>query len=178
MNPILLSALGCLAALSVEAQGIFSANNNYTPIGASDRALIRCGHGVPVSKAVGRVEFVLPDGRSLTPGGAAGVPLLANGLFSITGITVPGVPVGGTANIIVRAWDSSTGPTYYDALLRGEVNVTITDLGGGIKPPATFALNSNFTGITFMFCVVPEPSTYALAVVGVVGVLLAARRRP
>lgn len=180
MKPALLSSLGLVAAFAVEAQGVFNSNNNYTPAGATSRAFVRClGDGVPLPKAVGRIEYVLPDGTSLTPGGRAGVPLVADGLFFINLITVPGVPVGGTANIIVRAWDSSTGATYDAALARGQVSVTITDLGGGNKPPATFALNSNFTGMQFLFpaCIIPEPSTYALAVMGAMGLFLVARRK-
>lgn len=174
MKPILLSALGCVAARSVEAQGVFNGNSYYTPAGSSTPAMVTDLTGAPVSKAVGKVEFVLLDGTSLSPGGSAGVSLTADGLFGISGVTVPGVPIGGTATLVVRAWDSSTGRTYNEAFLPGAVVVTISRLGGGTTPPATFALNSNFTGVQF---VIPEPSTHALAVVGVVGMFLAARRK-
>lgn len=176
MNKLLLTALGVVAAFAAQAQGVFNANNNFTPTGASGRALIfDVGGSTALSKATGKVEFVLPDGTSLTAGGSAGVSLAADGLFFINGVTVPGVGVGGTANIIVRAWDSATGATYDAALERASANVTVTGLGGGTTPPATFALNSNFTGLTL--AVVPEPSTYALAAAGAVGLFLVARRK-
>lgn len=175
MNKLLLTALGVVAAFAAQAQGVFNANNNFTPTGAAERAFIKDVGGANLSKATGKVEFVLADGTSLTAGGSAGVSLTADGLFFINGVTVPGVGVGGTANIIVRAWDSSTGATYDAALERASANVTVTGLGGGTTPPATFALNSNFTGLTL--AVVPEPSTYALAAAGAVGLFLVARRK-
>ncbi len=185
MKPALFSILGLTAVVAVEAQGVFNANNNYVPPGASSRALIwdysNSGSGPPLSKSTGRVEFLLLDGTYLTPGGRAGVPLVANGLFFINGVVVPGVPVGGTAHIIVRAWDSSTGAFWDSALERNCAPIIITGLGGGDIPPATFAMNSNFQGLQLggpgHGCI-PEPSTYALAAIGAVGVLLAARRRP
>jgi hypothetical protein len=175
MNKLILTALGVAAAFAAQAQGVFNANNNYTPTGAAGRAFVVDVGGANLSKATGKVEFVLPDGTSLTPGGSAGVSLAADGLFFINGVTVPGVAVGGNANIIVRAWDSATGATYDAALERASVAVTVTGLGGGTTPPATFALNSNFTGLTL--AVVPEPSTYALAAAGAVGLFLVARRK-
>lgn len=175
MNKLLLTALGVVAAFAAQAQGVFNANNNFTPTGAATRAFVVDVGGANLSKATGKVEFVLADGTSLTAGGSAGVALAADGLFFINGVTVPGVAVGGTANIIVRAWDSATGATYNDALERAEVAVTVTGLGGGTTPPATFALNSNFTGL--QLAVVPEPSTYALAAMGAVGLFLVARRK-
>jgi hypothetical protein len=174
MNKLILTALGVVAAFAAQAQGVFNANNNYTPTGAAGRAFIVDVGGANLARETGKVEFILPDGTSLT-GGSAGRALVAPGLFSINDVVVPGVATGGTANIIVRAWDSSTGATYDSALERAQVSVTIGPLGGGTTPPATFSLNSNFTGL--QLAVVPEPSTYALAAAGAVGLFLVARRK-
>jgi hypothetical protein len=165
MNKLFLTALGVAAAFAAQAQGVFNANNNFTPTGASSRAFVLDVGGTPLSKATGKVEF-LYNGTSLTANGSAGVSLTADGLFFINGTVVPGVPGGGSANIIIRAWDSSTGATFDAALERGQVSVTFTGLAEGTTPPPVLSA-TGFSGI--QLAVVPEPSTYALAAAGAVG---------
>ena len=174
-----LIALSLFSTLSALAQGTFNASNNFTDPGASTRAFIFKADGMtPVSKAIGRVEILnAADSSTLSPGGAAGVPLTLDGLFFINGLSVPGVPTGGTANIIVRAWDVSTGPTWDEALSRTPIVqglITVSNLGGGATPAATFAANSNWVGLAFG---IPEPSTVALAALGVAGLFFVARRK-
>lgn len=180
MNKLLLTTFGMFAALSAFAQGTFNASNNYTVPGASTKAFVFATDGTtPLAKANGKVTIQnAADGSFLSPGGAAGVSLAADGLFFINGLSVPGTATGGSANIIIRAWDSSTGATWNDALIRTPVAsglITVSSLGGGPTPPATFAANSNFAGLTVE--VVPEPSTVALAALGVAGLFFVARRK-
>ena len=138
--------LGILLACTAAAQGTFNANNNFTPGGASTKAFILDETGNVLAKAKGRVE-VLFGNTTLSPKGTAGVPLTLDGLFFINGLAVPGVPTGGTATLAVRAWDVSSGATYDTALVRAMTWVTITSLGGGTTPPATFGNNSDFKGL-------------------------------
>lgn len=182
MNKLLLTTLSLFAALSAFAQGTFNASNNFTVPGASTRAFIFNpvpNNTTPVLKANGRVQIINPaDGSTLSPGGAAGVPLTLDGLFFINGLSVPGAGTGSSANILVRAWDASTGATWADAIVRSPANsglITVNNLGGGPTPAATFAANSNWTGLTLE--VVPEPSTVALAALGVAGLFFVARRK-
>ena len=89
----------------------------------------------------------------------------------------PGAGLGGTANLVVRAWDVTTGATYDAATARGSVNVVISSLGGGTTPPATFGNNSDFKGLKLESAIIPEPSTVALAALGVAGLFVMARRK-
>jgi len=177
MNKLLLTTLGMVAAVSAAyAQGTFNANNNFTPAGASAKAFVLDPNGSPLAKANGRVE-ILSGGTSLSPNGSAGVALTLDGLFFINGLVAPGAGLGGTANLVVRAWDVTTGATYDAATARGSVNVVISSLGGGTTPPATFGNNSDFKGLKLESAIIPEPSTVALAALGVAGLFVMARRK-
>jgi len=178
MNKLLLTTLGMVAAVSAAyAQGTFNANNNFTPAGASAKAFVLDPSGNPLAKANGRVE-ILSGGTSLSPNGSAGVALTLDGLFFINGLVAPNAGLGGTANLVVRAWDVTSGATYDAAKTRGSVNVVISSLGGGTPPPATFGNNSDFKGLKLEGGgVIPEPSTVALAALGVAGLFVMARRK-
>jgi hypothetical protein len=152
MKKLFLTSLGLIAGLLAYAQGTFNASNNYTVPGASQKAFVLTEAGLPVSKAVGKVQIInVADGSTLSPNGDAGVALTLDGLFFINGLVVPGVATGGSANILVRAWDSSTGATWATAAVKSPANsgiITVNSLGGGTTPAATFAANSNWVGLT------------------------------
>jgi len=101
-------------------------------------------------------------------------PLSGNnaGLFSGGTVAVPGIAGGSPASVIVRAWDNTTGASFDAATLKGSVAFDIASLGGAGTPPSTPAIMAGYTGITL----VPEPSTYALAALGL-GALLYFRRK-
>ncbi len=179
MRKLLVTSLGLMAGFSAFPQGNFNASNNYIPPGATEKAFILDGRtGLPLSKTVGKVQIINAiDGVTLSPLGDAGVALPLDGLFFINGLIVPGVPTGGTAYVIVRAWDSTTGDTWADAGCRSAPNsglVTVNNLSGGAAPPATFRDDSNFVGL--QVCPIPEPPTIALAVLGIAGLFLFGRR--
>lgn len=138
--------LGSLVEFAAVAQGTFNANNNFVTVGASSKAFVLDESGNPLAKAKGRVE-ILSGGVTLSPGGNLGVPLTLDGLFFINGMAVPGVGLGGTAIVVVRAWDVSSGATYDAALVRAMTIVTVNNLGGGTTPPASFGNNSDFKGL-------------------------------
>ncbi|MBM3901967.1 MAG: PEP-CTERM sorting domain-containing protein [Verrucomicrobia bacterium] len=175
MNKLLLTTLGMVAAVSAAyAQGTFNANNNFVPAGASAKAFILGTDGNALAKANGRVE-ILEGSTTLSPNGSAGVALTLDGLFFINGLASGSAGLGGTANLVVRAWDVTSGATYDTALVRGAVNVVVSSLGGGTTPPATFGNNSDFKGLSVS--VIPEPSTVAFAALGVAGLFVVARRK-
>lgn len=183
MKQPLLGLVAFMVVSVAHAQGTFNASNNYVPAGASYKAFIFGCDGL-LAKANGRVQIINPaDGSTLSPNGTAGVPLSLDGLFFINGLSVPGVPTGGTATIVVRAWDVASGATWGDATVRSGAGiglVTVTSLGGGTTPAATFAANSNFVGLLLGSPIegcIPEPAPMGLAVLGLVGLLCWPRQR-
>jgi len=98
------------------------------------------------------------------------------GYLNAIDVTVPGFGVGSSPIFVVRAWE--TGKTFATSANRGEhAPFTAGPLGGPQppNPPATPPdLGPGFTGFTI--APVPEPTTYALGVLGL-GALAMMRRR-
>lgn len=169
-----------LTSFAVHAQGTFNASNNFIPAGFTTKAFVLGGDCLPLSKTVGRVDVLdARDGSFLSPNGPAGIALTLDGLFFINGLSVPGVATGGSAQLVIRVWDSSTGSTYDGALARGQTLVTIRNLGGGSVPAATFAADSDFVGVELerLGEPCPEPSSVLLAALGMAGACWGFRRK-
>ncbi len=99
------------------------------------------------------------------------------GLFAGATVKVPFVAPGAYATIKVIVWDKNTGATYDTAILRGNLTFDIAKLGGSGSPPSLPAAMAGFTSfIAFGLACDPEPSTGALAVLGM-GLLLVFRRK-
>jgi hypothetical protein len=105
---------------------------------------------------------------------------LVNGRFTgnPSEITVPGLTAGQNGTFQIRAWSGNF--TSYEAALAGGALYTgnsgdFTNPTGGVgDPPTPASPLSGFTGMTVIG--VPEPSTLALAGLGL-GALLLIRRR-
>ena len=98
------------------------------------------------------------------------------GYLNAIDITVPGFAPGtSTALFVVRAWE--TGKTFATSTMTGQhAPFTSGPLGGPNppNPPLTPPdLGPNFTG----FVITPEPSTYALGVLGLGAVAMMRRRK-
>lgn len=91
--------------------------------------------------------------------------------------TLAGIAIGQTATLQVRVWDSVAFPAGYDAAVAGGgtrgasalFDYTVPAAG---SPPASYYME-NFT----RFNLVPEPSTIALGVLGLAGLLFIRRRK-
>lgn len=96
------------------------------------------------------------------------------GLFSGGTVAVPFLAPGATATVKIQSWDRSSGATFAAATVKAESPSFQYTLAGVGTPPSTpSALTAaQFAGLTL----VPEPSTYALAALGL-GALLYFRRK-
>ena len=184
------TVLGLVAAINVYGQGYFNPdtgkwrvpgtfnlNNNFVPVGATEKAYVLDITGKPADKDLTRIAVIYGNDGYLTPNGDEGVPLTLDGLFFINGLMVPVDQIGESATITIRAWDILTGLSWKDTALRTSVTVTINNLGGGLVPPATLANDSNFRGLDLRNCLIPEPSTYMMAGLGLVVLVMAVRKK-
>jgi len=174
MKKQLLAVLSLAAAFSALGQGTVNVNNNFNLPNSGPKAFVNLSPGVVLPKALGRVEVLDSGGQVISSvkdgtGNAFG----ADGLFFLGVTEVPGTVSGGSGSIVIRAWDSSSGSTYSLATAKAFQVVTLTGLGGGLTPTPTLGVAGNFAGLTL----VPEPSTIALAGLGLVGLFYVARRK-
>jgi WD40 repeat protein len=100
---------------------------------------------------------------------------------------VPGTNPGGTADLIVRAWDTRTGATYDEATIRGSSGKFTSDTLGGDpdgdgpllpitpKSMATGAANG-FQSFSITTEFVPEPTTIALGALGAAALFIRRRK--
>jgi len=175
MNKVIIAGLAFVAAAaSVSAQGTFTAS---TATGSKPRITV---DGVNAAAADNVFVQILVNGTQaldpfqLTLAGANA------GLFSKGVVTVAGTPGGGTANITIRAWDKDSGATFDTAQVKASQTLSNFVLGGAVDANGIAGLPNSivpaFTGLSLVTPVVPEPSTYALAALGLGGLLFLRRK--
>ena len=105
-----------------------------------------------------------------------------NGRFNGGLQEVPGSLAGGTASLIVVAWDNRFGVDYNSAVVRGQsVPFQSPTLGGDVddnpSTPAATALSMALNFKSFAFQIIPEPSALAMAALGLGGLLFISCRK-
>jgi hypothetical protein len=183
MKKAILAIVSVIVSAGLMAQD-GTINNSSTPssIGGANEP-ITLADGTALAGDMGMVQlYVGADLSSVAPVGAP-IGFLAGGgagFFRDAATLVVGLPAGSDAVILPRAWEGQAA-SYEAALAAGAatgegVSFTIT-LGGAGSPPSLPANLVGFTGFALSGTpVIPEPTTLALAFMGI-GALLLRRRR-
>jgi hypothetical protein len=167
------------------AQGTVSFNNNSAFATVANRLVNNVG-GAPL---VG-TDFVaqLYFGSAGTAAGSLTAVTTAPARFRVATTSSPGTWSGGTrtldgiasgvtATLQVRVWNATAFPAGYDAAVAGRGVTGASDpfaytVPAAGSPPAAFFME-NMRGFTL----VPEPSTIALGVLGLAGLVFIRRRK-
>lgn len=176
---------GALVGVSALAQGTVAFNNTS---GAKNK--ITLADGTAIAGANYLVDLLVknPTTGEFTNAGLLKVtasgevatvpvsPLTGNnaGLFTGGTVKIPFVAPDALATVKVIAWDKTSGATYDTATIRGELTFDVAKLGGSGSPPSLPSALGLPAGL--QVTLVPEPSTYALAALGLGGLLLFRRK--
>ncbi len=172
-----------LAASAAYGQGTVNLSNN---IGAKIFPILAPGGGI-VSGAGYSIGVYKAGTMDLL--GTGVVNASGTGRFNAgTGATIPGAAAGGTASLVVRAWDNSTGNSFASATIKGESLpfktgtlggdpdgdgplLPITPIGMVVEGAGGFQ-SFSLSGVT----VIPEPTTIALGAIGAAALLIRRRK--
>ena len=128
--------------------------------------------GNPLSKLTGKIELL--DGTKVLAAGS----FIKDGFFALG--TIDG-GAGTTLAVTVRAWDSTLGATFAAAKATGHgygSSVVSVALASSTTPPSDLTAGG-FAGFSLVKATasVPEPSTIALAALGLGGLMFISRRK-
>jgi len=175
----LLATIACIAiTVAVHAQGSVNFNNF---VSGSVNAPVFAANGVTkLSGTQFAVQLyggaVTSDATSLSAIGAALNFRTGAGAGYVSGggeRDIAAVAPGANATIQLRAWDTTTGSSWETATIRGESALLTLATGGAGSPPS---LPADLVGLQ-SFSLVPEPSTIALGVLGMAGLVFIRRRK-
>jgi hypothetical protein len=176
MKKLIIVVASLMVAVGAYGQGQFFFSNRDTTAGVTARFVLPNETGTGTASGVGTdftvqllggpkgtaVDQLKPlDPSSTTFRGAANTALA--GYVTPVTVTVPGVDVNGSADILVKV----TGPGYAFSKV-----VNVPSLGGGSITPPTIPLGATTLALT----PVPEPTVLALGALGL-GAMMMIRRR-
>jgi len=188
MKKLVLTLLLAAGTISAFAQGTVNFNNNVTFATQADRLVYKdvigstsggTGPGLVGTQFKAQL-YAGPDAANLAPVGAVGA-------FRVATTATPGTWSGGTRTttfpegtaliLVVKAWDGTTAASYDAAKAAG--------LYAGQSAPFSYTIPATGSpaGAYFMenlrafAVVVPEPGTFALAGLGILGLVMARRRK-
>ena len=174
MNKAILAGVALFAAAaSVSAQGTFSASS---ATGTKPRITLNGNNAVAADNIY--VQILVNGAATIDPFALTLAGANA-GLFSKGTVTVAGVAGGKSADITIRAWDKDTGADFASATTKASTVLSGFVLGGAVDANGIAGLPNSifpaFTGLA-LITVTPEPSTYALAALGLGGLLFLRRK--
>jgi hypothetical protein len=173
MKKLILTVAAVMVSVAAFAQGQITFNNRVAGVVDARVTFADTGEGVgagytaqlfggPDGTAVGALTALNPSTTFRTSSAAA------QGYVNGVVVDVPGVAPGLKAAIVMRVFDPA------GAAIGESAPIALT-LGGGTLPPANLEGLQAFT-VSGAGAIIPEPSTIALAVLGV-GALLLRRRK-
>jgi hypothetical protein len=180
MKKLLITLAAVLVSASTFAQGTIKFNNRLT--GQVDAPVSYLTPATGVGSQAGAMAqlYLIPASGpavALTPATTFRTTSAA-AMFYVneptSGIVVPGVPAGSTANIQLRAWFGAASYEAASPLQRGESNIIPVSLGGtpAVGAPIPDAVLTGLQGFT----IVPEPSTVAFGILGAAALLFRRRK--
>jgi len=178
LKKIALSVAIMATAVSVFAQGTVNFNNNVAFTTVADRNVYETavGTGALVIGTQFKAQlYACADASSLTAQGTIrSFRAAPNGPGTWSGgtTTINGFTAGQTVTLAVRVWDVGTGATYETASYKGSSAAFSYTIPAAGSPPPSFYME----GLR-AFAVVPEPGTFAFAGLGILGLVMARRRK-
>jgi len=186
---LLITAIAAIAAGSAFGQGaVVFANSSTKPVLMADgTAVTRSGLGGTYAAELWAAnDFLGGDQQAafdlvaMQIGGPAAFGTPANGVFSGGNRTITSIdPAGGPGLFQVRVYDTRGGNSYavasrVDGYQAGQSVIFRSDTDDPADTAPAVPLNTAF--VPFQLSIVPEPSVFALGVLGA-GALLMLRRR-
>jgi hypothetical protein len=183
---IVTTLMSVLASVLVYGQGTV----NFANAGAGLNAPTFLSDGTTrLAGAQYQAEILAgPDAGSLTPRGTTAYLTGGGaGIFNGGVLTLTGIPGGTAAFIQIRAWNTTAGATYALALAAGQAGMGDAYGSSGVfsvvtgnpaaSPPTTPATLIGLTSFNLNTAIVPEPSTFVLAGLGLASLLVFRRRK-
>lgn len=137
--PFHLSRLSVLAVIlfssAALAQGMVSFNN-ILGVDSAHRPLLMRYNGDPLPKVSGRIQILSRDGGLIVNpnNGMTTFGQALDGLFGLGHLSIPKTEPGGSTQVTLQVWDSSSGETYELASEKMAVVLSLVGLGGGELP--------------------------------------------
>lgn len=167
----LIVIIACLATSAATwAQGTVNFTNETIDFSAPILGLD--GQPLPAGAQYMASLWIGSDAGSLSSVASTQINI-GGGIFDGGAVTVASFAPGASVVAQVRSWDSTTGADWATAAIRGESNNINITLGGAGNPPS---LPTDLVGLE-SFQLVPEPSTFALGILGIGAMLVARARR-
>lgn len=186
MKKLLTLAAVLATSLSIQAQGTVNFANRVAG-GVLSAPIFDVGGTVGLAGTAFFAQiYAGPAGTADAALTAQGSPVTFSSNAALAGfvnastVTITGVAPGGTARVIVKAWESSFA-TFAAAVAGNGKNGSSTsfDVGplGGTPASGPPLTNPNLIGLTqFSLTQVPEPGTLALGVLGAAALFLRRRK--